>query len=45
MDLVKRNTNTVDTDRSNRKGLPLDFRNSKLKKNKRIARYNKKLMA
>ncbi|CAF1325070.1 unnamed protein product [Adineta steineri] len=45
LELVKRKTDAVGTVRSNRKSLPLDFRNSKLKKNERIARYYKKVMA
>jgi hypothetical protein len=44
LELVKRNTDAVGTVRSNRKKLPLDFRNSTLKKNERIARYYKKVM-
>ena len=40
--LVTRKTDAVGTVRSNRKSLPLDFRNSKLKRNERITRYYKK---
>ncbi|CAF1542567.1 unnamed protein product [Adineta ricciae] len=45
LNLVKRKTDAVGTVRSNRKSLPPDFRNSRLQKNERIARYYKKLMA
>ena len=43
--LVKRKTDAVGTVRSNRKSLPTDFRNFKLKRNERITRYYGKLMA
>lgn len=44
LNLVKRKTDAIGTVRSNRKSLPPDFRNSRLQKNERIARYSKKLM-
>jgi hypothetical protein len=40
--LVKRNTDAVGTVHPNRKSLPLDFRNSRLKRNERIVRCYKK---
>ena len=43
--LLKRKTDAVGTVRSNRKSLPPDFRNSRLKGNERITRYYGKLMA
>ena len=43
LNLVRRKTDAVGTVRSNRKSLPPDFRNFRLQKNKRIARYYKKV--
>lgn len=43
--LGKRKTDALGTVRSNRKSLPLNFRNAKLKKGERVVRYYKKLMA
>jgi Transposase IS4 len=45
LELVKRKIDAVGIVRSNRKSLPLDFRNSELKNNERIARYYKKVTA
>jgi hypothetical protein len=45
LELVKRKTDAIGTVRSNRKSLPLDFKNAKLKKGERIVRYYKKVMA
>jgi hypothetical protein len=44
LELVKRKTDAVGTARLNRKSLPLDFKNVKLKKGEQIVRYYKTMI-
>jgi hypothetical protein len=44
LELVKRKTDAVGTARLDRKSLPLDFKNVKIKKGEQIVRYYKTMM-